>query len=135
MDIEIILPPDDDLDDDGNYIGNDPVFLKQEEDMAIHLNKREELMKNATTIDISEVNKRMHERIKQIEAEQAEARRLEKIRIDNMKCPLCKSQEKEHHVVRTSNGIIGPGHHSAPVMDYYVCKDCGIHYSDLNKKK
>jgi len=26
--ITICLPPDEDLDDDGNYIGNDPDFLK-----------------------------------------------------------------------------------------------------------
>jgi len=103
--------------------------------MAIErINRTEEIMKNGIPIDMEAHYKRIHEREKQQEQEAAEARRLEKIRIDNMKCPLCKSQEKEHHVVSSSNGIMGPGYHSSPIMDYYVCKDCGIHYSDLNKK-
>ena len=103
--------------------------------MAIErINRTEEIMKNAVPVDMEALYKRAHELKEKQEQKEAEERRLEKIRIDNMTCPLCKSNSKAHHVVSNSNGIMGPGHYSSPVMDYYVCKDCGIHYSDLNKK-
>jgi DNA-directed RNA polymerase subunit RPC12/RpoP len=68
-----------------------------------------------------------HEILKQ---EETEAKRLE-----NIECPLCKSKNKKHINIRKNNGIIGPGYHSSSIIDFYLCLDCGIHYSDINKKK
>ena len=60
-----------------------------------------------------------------------EEQRLEKERIDNIQCPLCKSTDKIHHIKRESNGIYGPGHSSWITENYLICKDCGVHYNDL----
>lgn len=56
------------------------------------------------------------------------------LRINEMKCPACKETNKEHVVKTENNGVIGPGYHSYVVDDYYVCKSCGVHFSDVNKK-
>lgn len=64
---------------------------------------------------------------KRLEAEQ------EKNRIDGIKCPVCKSTDKIHHIKRNSNGIFGPGHSSWIVDEYLICKGCGVHYHDISK--
>lgn len=64
---------------------------------------------------------------KRLEAEQ------EKNRIGEIKCPVCKSTDKIHHIKRQSNGIYGPGHSSWVTENYLICKSCGVHYSDVSK--
>lgn len=59
----------------------------------------------------------------------------EKERIKKLACPLCKSKDKTHNLQYISNGILGPGASSSTTSDYYICNKCGIHFSDLNKKK
>jgi len=70
--------------------------------------------------------------------DQKELERLEKEkeqeRINQMKCPSCKSSFKEHVIKSESNGVFGPGYYSHVTEEYYVCKECGIMYKDLNKK-
>lgn len=62
-----------------------------------------------------------------------EEQRLEKERIDTIQCPVCKSTDKIHHIKRQSNGIYGPGHSSWVTENYLICKNCGVHYSDISK--
>jgi transposase-like protein len=64
-----------------------------------------------------------------------EEQRLEKERIDNIHCPVCKSTNKHHHIKRESNGIMGPGHSSWMTENFLICKDCGVHYNDLKSFK
>lgn len=59
----------------------------------------------------------------------------EENRVKKLSCPACKSKDKEIKVISESNGVIGPGYHSSVKLDFYVCKKCGIHFSDLNKKE
>lgn len=66
-------------------------------------------------------------------AKQKEAERLEKLRIDKIKCPSCGSTNKEHVVKREDNRIIGPGFRSWITDEYFVCKDCGTRYEDITK--
>lgn len=58
----------------------------------------------------------------------------EENRIKNKKCPCCKSPSKEHVLNYKHNGIFGPASHSTKIDDYYICKGCGVHYTDINKK-
>lgn len=62
------------------------------------------------------------------------AKKIEQERIDNIKCPSCKSTSKKHIVKTDSNGIIGPGYCSWIIEEYFVCKECGTMYKDINKK-
>ena len=62
-----------------------------------------------------------------------EAQRIEKERIDKIKCPSCKSTDKKHVVKRDSNGVCGPGYATWITDEYFVCKDCGTRFEDLTK--
>lgn len=88
-----------------------------------------------TPIDMSLV----HINMKKREEAELERKRLEREeeekRINSIKCPLCTSTNKINHVKRGSNGIYGPGHSSWITEEYLICKDCGVHYSDLYKIK
>ena len=57
----------------------------------------------------------------------------EEDRVVAMTCPCCKSADKKHNMLSTSNGVMGPGYSSRIIADYYICQSCGIHYSDMNK--
>lgn len=72
----------------------------------------------------------MEERKKKEEIEERE-----KERIVLIKCPSCESTMKRHIVKREDNGIIGPGHRSWVVDEYFVCLECGTMFKDLNKIK
>jgi transposase-like protein len=78
-----------------------------------------------------------YENKKKREQEELEKKRLEtkqeEARINNIKCPVCKSSDKIHHIKRQSNGIYGPGHSSWVTENYLICKSCGVHYSDVSK--
>jgi transposase-like protein len=88
----------------------------------------------AKPVDMKKV---YEDRKKQIESAQkkwdAEYKKEQK-RIENLFCPCCKSKEKSHVLKSTSNGVFGPGYHSTVTDDYYVCMNCGAHYSDIKKK-
>lgn len=74
---------------------------------------------------------------RQIEAEERakeQARKKEHERIGKIKCPSCQSTMKEHITKSDSNGIIGPGYRSWIIDEYYVCKECGTMFKDINKK-
>jgi len=61
------------------------------------------------------------------------ARKVEQERIEKIKCPSCKSTLKKHIVKRGDNRIIGPGYSSWIIDEYFVCKECGTMYKDINK--
>lgn len=63
--------------------------------------------------------------------EDDEEDKIEIDRINKIKCPVCKSKEKHRSIQRDSNGIMGPGHSSWTVEEYFVCKKCGVMYKDL----
>jgi transposase-like protein len=58
----------------------------------------------------------------------------ENMRISNLCCPLCKSNNKHLHIDYSSNGIYGPGSSSRIINEYYICNECGILFKDLKKK-
>lgn len=63
--------------------------------------------------------------------------REEEQRILDMECPVCKETHKNNIIITQRNGpvIYGGRNPDSKVSDYYVCMGCGIHYSDINKKK
>jgi uncharacterized protein YbaR (Trm112 family) len=79
------------------------------------------------------------ERVKKREQAELERKRLEaeqeKARIDEIKCPVCKSTDTIHHIKRQNNGIYGPGSSSWVTEEYLICKSCCVHYSDISKPK
>lgn len=64
-----------------------------------------------------------------------DARLKEQKRIDNIKCPSCKSTNKKHVIKSESNGIFGPGYRSWVTEEYFVCLECGTMFKDLEKLK
>lgn len=90
----------------------------------------EEYLKNFNSEGFLDEEQKMEEQFRNIKET---ARKTEEERIAKMKCPFCKSKLKTHFVQAKSNGICGPGHYSRIQIEYYICLDCGIHYSDLNK--
>jgi C4-type Zn-finger protein len=62
-------------------------------------------------------------------------RKIEKERIQKIKCPSCKSTSKEHIQNCDNNGVIGPGYSSWVIDEYYVCNKCGIMFKDISKMK
>ncbi len=58
------------------------------------------------------------------DAEKKEAQRISKI-----KCPSCQSDKKDRFERREDNGIIGPGYSSWVVEAYWICTNCGTHFS------
>lgn len=88
-----------------------------------------------TTVDWATINEELRGIDKKIAEEQRVAQIAEQQRIDQMVCPICKSNNKFRHMLTENNGIFGPGYSSHVILDFYICNDCGVHYSDLNKKK
>lgn len=51
-----------------------------------------------------------------------------------MICPLCKTENEEKATKKEWSGVLGGKNHSVVKnLDYYICKDCGIHYSEVSK--
>jgi len=94
-----------------------------------------EILKDAKPIDMSEYHRRREEERKADEERYRRELKEEEERVKKMTCPLCKSTEKERNVSSISNGVMGPGYHSRKIADHYVCMNCGVHYSDLNRKE
>src|ERR1035437_9751011 len=46
-------------------------------------------------------------------------------------CPCYKSNEKLTKTKYLDNGIIGQGHNSYIVEEYFICKECGNMYVDI----
>lgn len=91
--------------------------------------------KNSTPIDMSKAYEDAKKRMEEDQARYKRELEDEKLRINNLKCPCCKSKDKRHYCRRDGNSIIGPGSRSWVVEEYLICSKCGIHYSDLNKKE
>ncbi len=94
-----------------------------------------DLLASAKPVDMSKWYEEQEKLEKQRREREAREAKIEEERIKNLSCPVCKSTNKHRHTESTSNGIMGPGYHSRITSDYYICMDCGIHYTDLNKKK
>jgi C4-type Zn-finger protein len=78
------------------------------------------------------------DKLKREEQEEGLKRKTEEqevVRINEIKCPLCKSTDKIHHIKRNNNGIMGSGFSSCITEEYLICKSCGIHYNDITKLK
>ena len=90
---------------------------------------------NWTPIDMSQVYKNMEESRKREEEQIRIEREKEELRINKIKCPICKSTDKINHIRRDNNGIMGSGFNSWVIEQYLICKSCGIHYSDVTKIK
>lgn len=84
-------------------------------------------------VDPEEMQKRFKEAFERDKQQKEEHIRQEQQRITDLQCPACKSTNKNHHEKRNDNGIIGPGYSSWIIEEYYVCKECGCMFKDLNK--
>lgn len=77
-------------------------------------------------------SEKQHERLLK---EYEEKVNVEKLRFEDLSCPVCKSKDKKIESQSTSNGVIGPGYHSSILFEHLVCQACGILYKDLSKPK
>ena len=103
--------------------------------MAFSGSSTENLRRQATIVDPASIYESFHKLEQEAEEDARRKERAEFDRIDRMECPVCHSNGKTRHNIVKDNGILGPGYESHVVMTYYVCNDCGVHYSDLKKKK
>jgi C4-type Zn-finger protein len=87
-----------------------------------------------TAFDSSGIDEELRGIDKRIAEEVRLAKITEQNRIEQMECPVCKSNDKTRNNLVKDNGVFGPGCESHVVLTYYVCNDCGVHYSDLKKK-
>lgn len=71
----------------------------------------------------------------QKENEFKEIQLKEQQRINEIKCPCCSSTNKKHVIETDNNGIIGPGHSSWIIEEYFICLKCGIMFKDIDKLK
>jgi hypothetical protein len=54
---------------------------------------------------------------------------------DEAVCPVCKDTNTDHVERRENNGVIGIGHSSWVVDEYWFCKDCGVRFQKVTIKK
>jgi transposase-like protein len=87
------------------------------------------------TIDLSNFWADKFKREEQEEELKRKAEEQEVVRINEIKCPVCKSTDKIHYIKRNNNGIMGTGFSSWITEEYLICKSCGIHYNDIAKLK
>lgn len=97
--------------------------------------KLSELKYSGLPVDLDKIIKEDRKKYRQDLKKYEEDVQDEEKRIETMKCPVCQSVEKEHIMKHKNNGIIGPGYRSYVTSDYYLCKGCGVHYSDINRKE
>jgi len=95
----------------------------------------DKLDKQTTIIEPAAIYESFRRLEEQAKEERRHKEKVEQNRIDRMECPVCHSKDKTRLNIVKDNGILGPGFESHVVMTYYVCNDCGVHYSDLKKKK
>jgi transposase-like protein len=88
-----------------------------------------------TTVDWVKIDQHLREMDETVQKMARLAEIEEQNRIGQMQCPVCKSQKKTYNNLSNNNGVFGPGYYSHTILEFYVCDDCGVHYSDLNKKK
>lgn len=88
---------------------------------------------DAETISVSQVQSDFSERIREEEA--VEKLKKKTLLIKNIKpCPACESEDTYLHEKRENNGILGPGYSTWVVESYWVCDDCGIHFTPKKTK-
>jgi hypothetical protein len=100
-----------------------------------NLNDPNNLPSGYTLMDVSEFAERWQKNEQLRKEREAEAKKIEKERVNNISCPVCHHKSKDHHIKYKSNGIIGPGHKSVIVESYLICLNCGVHYSDVEQLK
>lgn len=84
-------------------------------------------------IDWEKRAKENQDRFEKAKLEYEKAIQDEKIRFNNIVCPVCKSVDKKAISHSDNNGIIGPGYHSHVIFEYLTCENCGVMYKDLKK--
>ena len=57
-----------------------------------------------------------------------------KKKVVDLKCPVCKSNDKKHVVlsIMAETPTVGGRCRMREIAEYYVCKTCGVMYVDLN---
>lgn len=100
------------------------------------ISRTEDIMKDAKPLDMSKYYTE-RDNLREIARKEYEnAIDEERRRIEELTCPVCACHDKKRFIHSTaSNGIYGPGHVSKITDDYFICNNCGVHYSDLNKKE
>lgn len=99
----------------------DPIFSKKLSEADL-----KKIRKKLKDIDWSKIEREKKEK-------EEKAIKEEEDRINAIKCPSCKSTNKQLNEKRDSNGIIGYGYQSWVVDAYFVCKECGTMFKDLKK--
>ena len=103
--------------------------------MAGNKSKLEDLHKYLGNLNTKDIAERMKKGLEKRKEEKEKRKKDEDERLANIKCPACKSSNKEHVAKRGDNGVYGPGFSSWLIDEYYYCTDCGVMYKDLNKPK
>ncbi len=103
--------------------------------MAQKLNKTKDILNGLKplVIDYVKRTKENQERFDVALSVYNESIEKEKIRFNELKCPVCESNNKKEICISENNGVLGPGHRNHIIQQYIVCQDCGIMYVDINK--
>jgi C4-type Zn-finger protein len=94
-------------------------------------NEKEKDNKDSAPVDFMS---RLFDNERENEKRKRDEMQFEIDRVNAIECPLCKSKDKTHYCRRDNNGVLGPGFASWILEEYFICKECGIHYSDIKKQ-
>ena len=81
--------------------------------------------------------KELEQEVKESEERYKRETEEEKVSIEKLKCPCCKSIKKTPFTIAHRDGplICGGRNSVQKLADYNVCQNCGVMYVDLNKKE
>ena len=81
--------------------------------------------------------KELEQEVKESEERYKRETEEEKVRIEKLKCPCCKSIKKTPVTITHRDGplVCGGRNNVEKLADYNVCQNCGVMYVDLNKKE
>jgi len=81
--------------------------------------------------------KELEQEVKESEERYKRETEAEKIRVEKLKCPCCKSVKKTPVTITHMDGplVCGGRNSVQKLADYNVCQNCGVMYVDLNKKE
>jgi len=81
--------------------------------------------------------KELEQEVKESEERYKRETEEEKVRIEKLKCPCCKSVKKTPVTITHRDGplVCGGRNNVEKLADYNVCQNCGVMYVDLNKKE
>lgn len=87
-------------------------------------------------IDMKKIYEDREKQFKADEERYERETKAEKLRIEKLKCPCCKSIKKSPVCISHRDGplVCGGRNHVSILAEYNVCQKCGTMYVDLNKK-